>query len=423
MEYSEKVIELLNKSYSPFHVVDNLKGCLEEKGFKELKEDTPFSLKEGGRYYVTRNGSALIAFEVPSSLKNSAFRISASHTDSPTFKIKPTPVLKYKNLLSLNVEPYGGMIDSTWMDRPLSFAGRVFFLDENGEMKEKLLQIDEDLLMIPNLCIHFNRDINNGYKFNPAKDMIPLLGIDKDFDFNKYLLSKIEGAKEILSFDLFLYNRDQARKVGLHKEFLSSPKLDDLSSTYSVLLGFLDANPTYFNIYCAFDNEEVGSLTKQGAYGTFLADTLKRIADSLSLPMEEMIARSLLVSVDNAHANHPNHPEVSDASTSVLLNEGIVIKYNANQTYTTDGLSAALLKNIVKEANIPFQDFTNRSDLRGGSTLGNLSNNQISINSVDIGIAQLAMHSSNELCGLKDVNRMSQLMKEFFSSKIEIKSL
>lgn len=418
--YLEKTIELLNKSYSPFHVVDNLRNELLAKGYIELDEKKPFVLKEGGNYFVMRNGSALIAFNVPSNPKESSFRISASHTDSPSFKIKPNPVLNYENLVSLNVEPYGGMIDAPWLDRALSFAGRVFYYDNEGNLKQALLNIDQDLMVIPNLCIHFNRDVNNGYKFNSAKDMIPLLGIEKDFNFNEYLKGKLSDVKEILSFDLFLYNRDNAKRVGLNGEFLLSPKLDDLASTYSVLLGFLDANPTYFNVYSAFDNEEVGSLTKQGAYGTFLADTLNRISKELDLNFEEMIAKSLLISVDNAHANHPNHPEISDKTTHVQLNGGVVIKYNANQTYTSDALSAAALKNIVKDANIKFQDFTNRSDLRGGSTLGNLSNNQISINSVDIGIAQLAMHSCNELCGTEDIETMSLLAKEFFSSKKEI---
>lgn len=423
MQYLDKTIELLNKSYSPFHVVKNLKDELNAKGYTEIREDEDFILEEEGKYYLTRNGSALIAFNVPKNPQSSSFRISASHTDSPTFKIKPNPVIDYKNIVSLNVEPYGGMIDSPWLDRPLSFAGRVFYLDENGEMEETLFNIDEDLLCIPNVCIHFNRNINNGYTFNAAKDMIPMLGIEKDFNFNKYLLSKIPNSKEILSFDLFLYTRDQAKRIGLHKEFLSSPKLDDLSSTYSVLLGFLDASPKYFNVYCAFDNEEVGSLTKQGAYGTFLSDTLERISSSLNIKYREIIARSLLVSVDNAHANHPNHPELTDSTTSVLLNEGIVIKYNANQTYTSDALSVANFKNIVKNSNVKFQDFTNRSDLRGGSTLGNLSNNQISINSLDIGIPQLAMHSCNELCGVEDVENMAILMKEFFSSETKIKTI
>ncbi len=422
MQYSNKVIELLNKSYSPFHVVDNIKDELNQKGYIELKENESFILEEGKNYYLTRNGTALIAFNVPKNSKESSFRISASHTDSPTFKIKPNPVLNYKNVVSLNVEPYGGMIDSPWFDRPLSFAGRVFYFDRDGEMRSSLLNIDEDLLCIPNVCIHFNRNINDGYKYNAAKDMIPLLGIEKDFNFNEYLLKSIPQAKEILSFDLFLYNRDQAKLIGLNKEFLSSPKLDDLSSTYSVLLGFLDASPKYFNVYCAFDNEEVGSLTKQGAYGTFLSDTLERISLSLGLDYRKMIAKSLLVSVDNAHANHPNHPELTDQTTSVLLNEGIVIKYNADQRYTSDALSVANFKNITQKANISFQDYTNRSDLRGGSTLGNLSNNQISINSLDIGIPQLAMHSCNELCGIKDVEDMSILMKEFFSSEKEVKA-
>lgn len=421
MSYCDKVIDLLNRSYSPFHVVRNLKELLLEKGYEELEEKDPYLLKEGGSYFVTRNDSALIAFSVPKNPRSSAFRISASHTDSPTFKIKPNPVVSYKNLISLNVEPYGGLMHAPWLDRPLSFGGRVYYLDSEGRTQCELVAVDEDLLVIPNLCIHFNREMNNGLKYNPAKELIPLAGIGKDFNFQEYLISKMKGdVKEILSFDLFLYNRDKARRVGLHQEFLSSPKLDDLSSTYSVLLGFLEAKPEYFNVYCAFDNEEVGSLTKQGAYGSFLRDTLKRIEKALDLPLEEMIARSLLISVDNAHANHPNYPEISDKTTNVLMNEGIVIKYNANQTYTSDAKSAALLKSIATGSSVKFQDFTNRSDLRGGSTLGNLSNNQISINSVDIGIAQLAMHSCNELCGVEDVEMMAKLAQAFFSSKIQV---
>lgn len=421
MSYCDKVIDLLNRSYSPFHVVRNLKELLLEKGYEELKEKVPYLLKEGGRYFVTRNDSALIAFSIPENPRLSSFRISASHTDSPTFKIKPNPVVTYKNLISLNVEPYGGLMHAPWLDRPLSFGGRVYYLDSEGRTQCELVAVDEDLLVIPNLCIHFNREMNNGLKYNPAKELIPLAGIGKNFNFQEYLISKMKGdVKEILSFDLFLYNRDKAKRVGLHQEFLSSPKLDDLSSTYSVLLGFLEAKPEYFNVYCAFDNEEVGSLTKQGAYGSFLRDTLKRIEKALDLPLEEMIARSLLISVDNAHANHPNYPEISDKTTNVLMNEGIVIKYNANQTYTSDAKSAALLKSIATGSSVKFQDFTNRSDLRGGSTLGNLSNNQISINSVDIGIAQLAMHSCNELCGVEDVETMGRLAQTFFSSKIQV---
>ena len=418
----DAVLEDLGHSYSPFHVVKNITERLKEAGYTALNEKEPYPLVLGGRYYVTRNDSSLIAFSLPETMNpGTAFRFAAAHTDSPTFVIKPNPTLCKNNMISWNVEPYGGMIDATWLDRPLSFGGRVYYEDKNGDTKMTLVAPQEDVLYIPNLCIHFNRNVNSGYAYNPAVDMIPLAGLGKDFSFSDYLLSLLpEDAKTILSFDLSLYNRDKPRLVGIHQEFLSSPRLDDLASTYSVLQGFIQAKPHYINVYCAFDNEEVGSLTRQGANGTFLTDTLHRLCEALALPYEETLARSFLLSVDNAHAIHPNHPEFSDASSPVYLNGGIAVKYNAAQHYTSNGRSVAFLTTIAKNANIPLQSFTNRSDLRGGSTLGNLSNNQVSLCSVDIGIPQLAMHSANELCGIKDVTAMVRLLEAYYTSAKEL---
>lgn len=418
----DAVVEDLGRSYSPFHVVKNLSDRLKEAGYTALSEKEPYVLTPGGHYYVTRNDSSLIAFSLPEAKEEkTAFRFAAAHTDSPTFVIKPNPTLCKNNLISWNVEPYGGMIDSSWLDRPLSFGGRVYYLDQEGHTKMTLVAPEEDVLYIPNLCIHFNREINSGYAYNPAVDMIPLAGVGHDFSFSDYLLSLLpSGAKTILSFDLSLYNRDKPRIVGLHHEFLSSPRLDDLASLYSVLQGFLTAKPHFIDVYCAFDNEEVGSLTMQGANGTFLRDTLHRLCQALSLPYEESMARSFLLSVDNAHAFHPNHPEFSDASSPVYLNGGIAVKYNAAQHYTSNARSVAFLTNIAKNESIPLQSFTNRSDLRGGSTLGNLSNNQVSLCSVDIGIPQLAMHSANELCGVEDVSSMARLLRAYFSSNQEL---
>ena len=305
------------------------------------------------------------------------------------------------------------MIDSTWMDRPLTISGRVI-VEKEGKLESLLFSPDRDLLLIPNLCIHMNRTVNEGMRFNAAKDMLPLISMEK-FDFNQFLADELSVDKDsILAFDLFLTNRDKPRRVGLHGEYLSSPKLDDLASCYAAFLGFLEAEEgCRLPVFAAFDNEEVGSLTKQGANSTFLKDTLKRISRSLGWEYERAIASSFALSIDNAHANHPNHPEISDQTTKVLLGKGIVIKHSARQSYTTDAMSAAIVKSIAKKAGIPYQEYTDRSDLHGGSTLGNISNSEVSINSCDIGIAQLAMHSANEICGIEDLLNLKNISKRF----------
>ena len=415
---SETVLKLLEKSYSPFHAVKNIEEELLKAGFEALDEKETYRLKEGGSYFVKRNDSSILAFRLPKGNAPLSFHIAAAHTDSPTFKIKPNPLLKKGNLFLLNVEPYGGSLYSTWTDRPLSFAGRVVVKD-GKEVSSHLLAIDEDLLQIPNLCIHMNREANNGFAYNPAKDLIPVFGFaEEGFDFNAYLQGKLGIKGEILAHDLFLYNRDKPRLVGKEKEFLSAGRLDDLASAYTTLLGFLDGrSEEAVDVFVCFDNEEVGSLTKQGANSDFLKNNLQRILISLGKKdeMGEILARSFLLSVDNAHANHPNYPEVSDATTCVQLGGGIVIKYNANQKYTSDAVSASFVKDIAKEAGVPVQEYTNRSDLRGGSTLGNISNSELSLTSCDIGLPQLAMHSSNEFLAIADLDYMVRLTAAYFA--------
>ena len=426
MQAKQFVKERLEKSYSVFHAVKNREEELEKAGYTELKEDLPFHIEKGGKYFVERNQTAIIAFRIPSSYDGLSFQISATHNDSPSFKIKPNPVLRYKNLILLNTEPYGGGIYNTWMDRPLSFAGRVR-VKSKDRIESRLLNIDEDLLTIPNLAIHFNRTINTSRNYNPAKDRIPLLGIgDESFDFNAFLAKKLNLNKEetVLSHDLFLYSRVKPCFLGRNKEFLSSPRLDDLSSAYSALYGFLNAKENKaVDVFASFDNEEVGSLTKQGANSTFLKDVLERIAFALDGSLDELkqaLSASSLFSIDNAHANHPNYPEISDKTTDVERNKGIVVKSNANQSYTSDAFSIAVFKAIAEKAGVNYQYFTNRSDLRGGSTLGNLSNSEVSLTAVDIGLAQLARHSSTELCGSEDINSMAKMMETYFSSTLSI---
>ncbi len=420
------VKDRLTKSYSVFHAVRNREEELSKEGYTKLSEREPRNIHRGGKYYLTRNGSSLIAFRIPKEENQLFFQISATHNDSPSFKIKPNPVIHYQNLILLNTEPYGGGIYNTWLDRPLSFAGRVM-VKKGREAKSRLLNIDKDLLTIPNLAIHFNRNINSSMSYNPSKDRLPILGVGReDFSFETYLKEKLglEKDTEILSHDLFLYSRVKPCYVGRNKEFLSSPRLDDLSSAYSALFGFLSAKDNKaVNVFASFDNEEVGSLTKQGANSTFLKDVLERISYALKGDLDnrkQAISKSCLLSIDNAHANHPNHPEISDKTTDVERNKGIVVKSNANQSYTSDAYSRAMISLLGQKAKAPLQYFTNRSDLRGGSTLGNLSNSEVSLTACDIGLPQLARHSSTELCGSEDINNRARLIETYFSSTLRL---
>lgn len=426
MNYSDKVIELLKTSYSQFHSCKNICSILQENGFINLDEKDNYKLEEGKNYFVTRNLSSVIAFKIPSKVNDLSFLITASHTDSPTFKLKPNPVIKINNLALLNVEPYGGMINSTWLDRPLSLGGRII-VKSKSMLDQRIVNIDKNLLTINNLCIHMNREVNTGYHFNNAKDMLPIISSDENFDFNTFIKKElnIKDDEEILSFDLYLYVRELPSLCGANSEFVLSPRLDDLASSYSSLLGFVDAkSSSKILIYSSFDNEEVGSLTRQGANSTFLKDTLQRIITNFKSnddDYQKSIANSVLISIDNAHANHPNHMEISDKTTSVLLNKGIVIKYNANQSYTSDSLSSSIVKYVCKSNNLNYQEYTNRSDLRGGSTLGNISNSEVSLISCDIGIGQLAMHSSMEMCGYYDIEDMANFVKGFYQSNLKLK--
>lgn len=417
---SEELLAFLNASPTCFHAVKNMQDRLLAEGFIPLKESEKWNLAPGGRYFVTRNSSALIAFSIPESGIKS-FRIMASHSDSPAFKIKENPEIASENhYVQLNIEGYGGMIHSPWLDRPLSVAGRVI-VKEQDRFVEKLVNIDRDLLMIPNLAIHMNRKINDDYKYNPQKDLLPIYG---DFNAKGTFMKTIAEAagvaeSDILGHDLFLYNRQVGTVWGACEEFVSSGRLDDLQCAFASLQGFLQGKKEkYTAVHCVFDNEEVGSGTKQGAASTFLKDVLVRICEGLSMSPEEYlmaVADSFLVSADNAHAVHPAHTDKADPINRPYLNEGIVIKYNGNQKYCTDALSAAMFKDLCKQANVPFQSFANRSDMAGGSTLGNISTMQVSLNSVDIGLPQLSMHSPYETAGVKDTAYLIQVAAALFA--------
>jgi len=421
------LIDFLSKSPSAFHAVENLRQMLLADGFAELPESRRWDVKPGGRYFTTRNGSSILAFRVGTELSEPCFTLTASHSDSPCFKIKENAELRVRDkYVQLNTEGYGGMICSTWMDRPLGVAGRVLVRvkTEAGERYEtRLLDFDRDLVLIPNMAIHMNRKINDGYTFNRQIDMVPLFGSGKlKKGAFKAMIAKELGVAEadILGSDLFLYNRMAPTVWGAENEYVSAGRLDDLECAYGTLRGFLQGkNEKTIQVWCCFDNEEVGSGTKQGADSTMLEDVLRRIANGLGFDDEDyrcMTARSFMLSCDNAHAFHPNHPEKTDATNVTYMNEGIVVKSHAGQKYTSDAVSVALFRGVCEKAGVPIQFFANRSDENGGSTLGNIAMAHVSMNTVDLGLPQLAMHSSYETAGVQDLEYLETACAAFYST-------
>ena len=420
---AEELLNFIEKSPSCFHVIENMKEELLNDGFVELKEQEKWKVEEGGKYFVTRNGSSIISFKVPCK-DFKGFQIISSHSDSPSFKIKENPEMNVDNhYVKLNVEKYGGMLCAPWFDRPLSVAGRVMVRCDDG-IKMVLVNVDRDFVMIPNLAIHMNREANDGYKYNAQRDMLPLFGDGASKGKFMEEIAKAAGItkEEIEGMDLFLYNRQKGSIWGSENEYMSSSKLDDLQCAYGSFRGFLEAESKMaVTVHCVMDNEEVGSGTKQGAASTFLKDVLKRMNAALGRTEEEYhmaLASGFMISADNAHAVHPNQSDKADPVNRPYMNEGIVIKHSANQKYTTDAVSCAVMKLLCEKAGVPYQMFTNRSDMLGGSTLGNISNSQVSLNTVDIGLAQLAMHSPYETCGVKDTAYFIKMAETFYGSAI-----
>ncbi len=420
---AEGLLQFIEQSPSAYHVVENIKNMLLEKGYVELSEKEAWTVKSSKGYFVIRNGSSIIAFRMPAK-QAKGFHITASHSDSPTFKVKENAEMTVEEkYIKLNTERYGGMILSTWLDRPLSVAGRIVVKDAKGELKEKLVKVDKDLLVIPNVAIHMNREINSKFEYNAQTDMLPLMALGTREESKNLLLQEVAAAagvkaEDILGHDLFLYVREKGRLVGAGGELVLSPKLDDLQCVYTSLLAFAETKPKkYVNVLAVFDNEEVGSGTAQGADSTLLQDVLLRIAEALELKHGaycSMVAESFLISADNAHAVHPNHPEKADPTNRPYIGGGIVIKYHGSQKYTTDAVSAAKLKLLCEKVGVPYQTYTNRSDIAGGSTLGNISTAHVSLASVDIGLPQLAMHSAVETAGVQDTEAAIQLFKKLY---------
>ena len=416
MKYSpENMLEFINKSTSPFHTVKNIADILEESGFVRLYENKKWQTKEGEKYFVIRNSSSIIAFEKGS--EDAPFMICASHSDFPSFRIKEE---SGGVCVRLATEKYGGMILYSWFDRPLSIAGRVAVRTDNG-VKELLVDIDRDLLVIPSVAIHMQREVNSGFAPNPAIDLLPLFSLDKGATFKGFLANELSvPEKDIISHDLYLYAREKGTLVGKDSEFILSPRIDDLECVYTSLVSFLSSESTgRTKVLAVFDNEEVGSATKQGAASTFLSDTLERISKDRESYINS-IPESFMLSADNAHAKHPAHPEFSDSICAPVLGGGVVVKYNANQAYATEAMSAAVFVEICNRAEVKTQEYRNRADKIGGSTLGSIATTKVAIPTVDIGLAQLSMHSAVETAAISDALEMVKALTKFYSVRTEL---
>ena len=414
MERIHVLRKFLDRAHSVYHAIAALEEDLAKAGYVSLKEAQSWNLTPGGKYYLNRGGSALVAFRIPVQTPK-GFLMGAAHADRPCFQVKENGVAT-DAYTRLGVERYGGMLMGTWLDRPLSVAGRVTVETENG-VENRLVDMDRDLLLIPNVAIHLNRKANEGYGWNPAVDMLPLLGDKETGDLWKAVETAAGG--RILGHDLYLYVRQNASVWGMEEEFISAQALDDLECAWCCTQGFLQAaDGNHIPVLCVFDSEEVGSSTCQGAASDLLESVLRRICSAMELDMHCMLANSFMVSADNAHALHPNHPELSDKGNAPVMNGGVVVKFNAGRRYTTDGLSAAIFRKICQKAGVPVQTYCNRADIVGGSTLGNISLSQVSVPSVDIGLAQLAMHSCYETAGVKDVDYLTDAMAAYYGTDL-----
>ena len=424
---ARELLDFLYESPTAFHVVKNISKILTEAGFKEIKEEERWDLKTRGKYFVKKNDSALIAFVVGKEApQEKGFKIIGAHTDSPGFRIKPKPEMIAENVyLKLNTEVYGGPILATWFDRPLGLAGRVTLKSDNPLYpKTEFININRPILIIPSLAIHMNRNVNQGVEINRQKDVLPLMTIINDnLEKDNLLLQVISkelniSIEEIIDFDLFPYEFEKGSLIGLKEEFISAARLDDLSMVHAGLkaLTAVEAAEST-NVLVCFDNEEVGSSTKQGADSELLASILERIVISLEGDREDYLrslAKSFMISADLAHAVHPNYGEKHDPQLRPVINGGPVIKIAASQSYTTDADSSAAYELICKRAGVPYQKFANRSDARGGSTIGPISSTHLNIRSVDMGNPILGMHSVRELGGVKDHYYCTKSFEEFY---------
>lgn len=420
---TKALLDFIKDSPTAFQATANIAKILEDNGFREIVEGTSYAVEAGGSYYITRNTSALIAFKIPKEFAPS-YSLIASHADSPTFKIKEHPERKGSAYTVLSTEAYGGTIVSTWLDRPLSIAGRAVVAEEkDGKriIKSRPFSFDRDLVLIPNAAIHLQRKINEGYAYQMTSDMLPLFSQNKegqDITLHKMIADLLSVSEDdLLSFDAYLYNRTAGVLFGADEEFFAAPRIDNLQCAYGSLQGFLEAKEHQnITVFAIFDNEETGSATRMGAASAFLYETLSEVARQLGIDGRAAMNSSFLVSADNAHALHPNRSDLADTANAPVLNGGPVIKHQASQRYATEALAYATLADIFNKAGIPVQTYANRSDLPGGSTLGCIAATRLGMVTADIGMPQLAMHSAYETAGTADTDLLIQACRAFYEA-------
>ena len=439
MNNSIQLLEFINKSKTAFQAAHEIKEILNNNGFSQLKESDKWDLQKGGKYYVEKNNSAVIAFEIGSGeIEEDGFRLIGAHTDSPGFRIKPNAEIKTEGYVKLNTEVYGGPILSTWFDRPLSVAGRVMIKGENPlKPVAKIVDINKPILIIPNIAIHMNRSVNEGYTFNKQKDTLPLMGTEAELnkcieniakdnlEKEGYLLNILAQnlnveVKDILDFDLFLYEYEKGSLIGLNEEFISAGRLDDLWMVFAGLKALTESdNNKAAKVLVALDNEEIGSLTSQGANSNILENILERIVLGLGKNREEFrraLSNSIMISSDLAHAVHPNYTEKCDPTNKPVLGGGPVLKIAASGSYSTDSFASAVFKSVCEKAGVPCQVFVNRSDMRGGTTIGPITAGKLNIPVIDMGAPLIGMHSIRELASVKDNEYTIKAFTEFFNN-------
>lgn len=427
MNNTHLLLDFIKQATSPFHVVKKSVSMLEKHGFQSLALDAHWKLEKGGCYYTKIYDSTLIAFVIGKEIADTPMlRIAAAHTDFPCFKLKPNAAIIEKNYVKLNTESYGGAILNTWLDRPLSIAGKVA-LKSDSAFHPRICFIDfnQNLLTIPNLAIHMNHEINKGKELNKQTELLPLIAtlndtLKKDNYFLNHLASKMNvSACDILDYDFYIYNKEDGCVLGIDQSFISSPRLDNLTSVYGALTGITAPQLNPYAIHCIalFDNEEVGSRTKQGADSMIMNFILEKVFDTLNkskTTLFDSISKSILLSADVAHGYHPNYSSKNDPTNIPCLNKGIAIKINANQKYASDTEAIAIVQQLCNKHHIPYQKYVNRSDMAGGSTLGSIASSWLPMKTVDLGIPLLAMHSARELMGTFDQAALNKLMQVFF---------
>ncbi len=414
-QFTKELINFIKEGSCAFTTVKNIKEILINNNFKELEETDIWDLKEGN-YFTTRNDATLIAFSIPKNYEQ-RYSICTTHCDTPSLTLKANGQYFKNDYMKFNIMPYGGLLNYGWLDRPLSIAGRII-IEKNHELEKIIIDYKKAIAIIPSLAIHQNDQANTNLDLNMQKDLQPIITLKNNCSFLDFLKDKLKLKGQIKDYDLFFYNCEDAQIIGFDNDLLLAPRIDNLTSSFAGLKGFLNNNSNSINIYVTFNNEEIGSLTKEGAESSFLLDILKRIATSLKLDLAKTLANSFVISSDNTHAIHPNHEELMDETGNLKLNEGIAIIKELNST--TDGYFSSIFKDICDEAKVKYQDSTFKNDLSSGSTLSGLSLRHVSVSSIDIGIPQLAMHSSYEMCGIEDVYNLYLAISKFYQTDIII---